>query len=78
MRCPRCQGLLVLTHLIDYQSTNTLAAKCVNCGMVSDPTIRRNASLPDPTVVLSANGVTPYRHTKGRIHRRSTREIVEG
>jgi hypothetical protein len=44
MRCERCDGLMVVDHLIDLESSGELwlsVWRCANCGNVVDTQIRR-------------------------------------
>jgi hypothetical protein len=44
MRCERCDGLMVLDHLVDLESSELRlsAWRCANCGNVVDEQIRQH------------------------------------
>jgi hypothetical protein len=50
MQCERCDGLMVLDHLVDLESSERWlsAWRCTNCGNVVDDQIRRHRVQPPP------------------------------
>lgn len=42
MRCRRCKGLMVTEWLWEFVQKDAFIWKCVNCGAIVDPTIRRD------------------------------------
>ena len=44
MRCHKCKGLMVTEWLSEFLQKDAFIWKCVNCGAIVDPTIRRAQS----------------------------------
>ena len=50
MECSKCQGFLVIDELTDFLSSPSgdlwkKVTRCVNCGNIEDPAIRKNRQL---------------------------------
>jgi hypothetical protein len=60
MCCERCDGLMVLDHLVDLQSSQPWlsAWRCANCGNVVDDQIRRHRFQP-PTLCRGRHAAHP-------------------
>ena len=46
MHCVRCHGLMVRTHMMDFDGTSghmwTASWRCMNCGHVDDDVVQHN------------------------------------
>jgi hypothetical protein len=45
MECSKCRGFMVEEWVPDFSPEEEFAWRCVNCGLIVDPTISRNQGL---------------------------------
>lgn len=70
MRCTKCEGLMVVDHLIDIRESSIpmwmRGWRCVACGNIVDPLILRHRMIQDagaPRFLTTQGSAPTYRKT---------------
>ncbi|HEX5545668.1 MAG TPA: hypothetical protein VFX10_09250 [Nitrospira sp.] len=68
MNCPRCQGLMVREHFLDFEGTHghmwADGYRCMNCGNVHDPVIEQHRLAEAQSALVLANNETHYKESE--------------